>query len=114
MNDLQITGTDSLIKRLQKGVTTSDVKMAILRNGAEMQETAQRFAPVAKVAGGTLKRSIELEIRSGGYTASVMPHTKYATYQEYGTRFMTGTPYMRPAFYQQKIIFLSDMAKLLK
>lgn len=111
MSDLQITGTDSLIKRLQKGVEMEDVRRAIKQNGAEMQAGAQQYVTVDT---GALKRSIELEIMDKGFTAKVKPTMEYAQYVEYGTRKQSAQPYMRPAFHVQKLIFLSDMAKLLK
>ena len=64
--------------------------------------------------GGTLKRSIGLDITDGGMTAEVEPTAEYAAYVEYGTRFMNAQPYMRPSYNQQKEKFKSDMKKLVR
>ena len=74
-----------------------------------VQEASQRKAPVDT---GTLKRSIGLEIRDGGLTAEVEPTAEYAAYVEYGTRYMSAQPYMRPSYTAQKEKFKSDLKKL--
>ena len=61
---------------------------------------------------GTLKRSIGLEIRDGGLTAEVEPTAEYAAYVEYGTRYMSAQPYMRPSCTAQKEKFKSDLKSL--
>lgn len=98
----------------------SKVKQIVKDNGAALQEAAQRKAPVGTpqstgipgYVGGTLKRSIGLEIRDGGLTAEVEPTAEYAAYVEYGTRYMNAQPYMRPSYTAQKEKFKSDLKKL--
>lgn len=85
----------------------NDVSKIIKVNGAEMQRKAMRAAPVDT---GFLKRSITLDVNA--LQAKVTSEAEYAAYQEYGTRFQSGTPHIRPAFYDQKPIFLKDMEKL--
>ena len=63
---------------------------------------------------GNLANSITLESADNGFTAEVEPHTDYAAYVEYGTRFMPAQPYMRPAFIQESARFKSDLEKLMK
>lgn len=87
----------------------NDVSKIIKVNGAEMQRKAMRAAPVDT---GFLKRSITLDVNA--LQAKVTSEAEYAAYQEYGTRFQNGTPHIRPAFYDQKPIFLKDMEKLAK
>ena len=88
-----------------------DVKRVVRHNGAEMQEKAQRNAPVDT---GTLKRSIGLEITDSGMAAEVETTAEYAPYVELGTRFMEAQPYLKPAFDDQKEKFKKDMKKLVK
>ena len=57
---------------------------------------------------------IELEIKDGGLTAEVSPYAHYAVYQEYGTRYMLGKPFMRPTFHKVKLVFMANMGKILR
>ena len=111
-----ITGVEALLKDLNKKQTVVPTKtqQVIKKHGGELQREAMRLAPVAKVAGGSLKRSIELEILDGGYTAKVSPYMDYAVYQEYGTRYQSGTPYMRPAFYNRVKPFIDELKGMIK
>lgn len=111
MGDIKIVGMEKLQKKLKKNVRLDDVKRVVRHNGAEMQEKAQRNAPVDT---GTLKRSIGLEITDGGMSAEVEPTADYAPYVELGTRFMEAQPYLKPAFDEQKEMFKKDMKKLVK
>ena len=122
MPKIKLEGMEKLQVKLKKNVQMSDVKRVVKANGAALQEAAQRKAPVGTpqstgipgYVGGTLKRSIVLEIRDGGLTAEVEPTADYAAYVEYGTRYMNAQPYMRPSYNQQKEKFKSDMKKLVR
>nr|DAY77928.1 MAG TPA: putative tail component [Caudoviricetes sp.] len=122
MPKIKLEGMEKFQVKLKKNVQMSDVKRVVKANGAALQEAAQRKAPVGTpqstgipgYVGGTLKRSIVLEIRDGGLTAEVEPTAEYATYVEHGTRFMNAQPYMRPSYNQQKEKFKSDMKKLVR
>ena len=111
MGDIKIVGMEKLQKKLKKNVNMEDVKRVVRHNGAEMQEKAQRNAPVDT---GTLKRSIGLEITDSGMAAEVEPTADYAPYVELGTRFMEAQPYLKPAFDDQKEKFKKDMKKLVE
>ena len=111
MGDIKVVGIEKLQKKLKKNVQMEDVKRVVRHNGAEMQEKAQRNAPVDT---GTLKRSIGLEITDSGMAAEVEPTADYAPYVELGTRFMEAQPYLKPAFDDQKEKFKKDMKKLVE
>ncbi|PJH69452.1 hypothetical protein CVR96_26220, partial [Salmonella enterica subsp. enterica serovar Typhimurium] len=114
------------------------VAEAVANNGSEMQRKAINRAPVGT---GNLKRKIELDVDRSGFTATVTPETEYAMYPEYGTGVyaennkgrktpwtyynekvghyvttigMMPQPFLRPAFHEQKYIFLRDIARLLR
>lgn len=108
---MKITGVEALEKELKKFANLDDVKNVVKMNGAEMQKSAMKKAPVDT---GFLKRWIVLDIEDDGYSARVESTAEYAKYQEYSTRFITGTPHIRPAFYEQEKKFVSDMKRLLK
>jgi HK97 gp10 family phage protein len=92
--------TDAMIRKMD----LKEVKQVIAKNGAKLQQTMQRnanfkghfegnkFVPPT----GTTKRSISLEIIDGGLTAKVAPGTHYSVYLEYGTRYMSAQPFVKP------------------
>jgi HK97 gp10 family phage protein len=55
-----------------------------------------------------------MDLSDGGLTGKVKPTADYAPYLEYGTRFQSAQPFMRPAFNKQKAQFKSDMDKLVE
>ena len=111
MSGIKVNGLDQLNAKLRKNMDPNVVKMIVRKNGADLQKKAQRYAPVAT---GELKRSIGLSIKDGGMTAVVAPATDYAEYVEYGTRFMEAQPFIRPAFGEQKQIFIKELEKVMK
>lgn len=111
MAKIKITGIDELQKKLKDNATLEDVKEVVKMNGAEMHEKAQRYAPVDE---GYLKREIGLDIVDSGMASEVEGNADYDPYQEYGTRFMEGTPHIRPAYNEQKEQFKSDMDRLVR
>ena len=111
MSRFQVTGTEKLIGALKENADLDLVKKTIRLNATEMQKKAMRKAPVRT---GDLRRAIKLRMADGGFTALVRSEIEYAPYQEYGTRFMTGTPHIRPAFHEQSKQFKKDMSRLMK
>lgn len=117
-----VTGIDNLEKKLKRNANLNDVKDVVRLNTSEMQTKMQRFASFrghyqgsvfVKPTGAT-KRSIAIEMKDGGFTGVVAPHTHYAYYLEKGTRYMTAQPFLRPAFYPQAIKFKKDLYRLMK
>lgn len=110
---MEIRVDKGLVKALKEAQRTSEIQKVVLRNGAEMQEKAMRMAPVKT---GHLMRSIGLssDRADGGLSAKVAPNADYASYVEYGTRYMGAQPFIRPSFNQQKKKFESEMKRLMK
>lgn len=83
----------------------------VIRNNTErLKASAKEKAPVDT---GFLKNHI-----TSSYPNSLEGHVKseaaYSGYQEYGTRFQTGTPHIRPALREIEPQFKKDMADVLK
>lgn len=115
MSDIKIEGLKELQKKLKDNVKLDDVKRVVRQNGADLQQKIQEKAEFTKgYQTGQTKRSVNLEIKDGGFTATVEPTTKYSPYLEYGTRFMEAQPFVRPAHDVQKKKFKQDMEKLVK
>ena len=116
---IDMKGLSQLEKKLLKGVSKEKISQVVRLNTAELTQKAKDRAPVSTEktnpggAHGQLKRSIIPSVGSGGLVGKVNATVDYAEYVEMGTRFMAAQPYMKPAFDQQKEIFLKDMKKLL-
>lgn len=108
---VKLKGVNELKIALKGKADMKAVKHVVKQNGAGLQLKAQRNAPVDT---GTLKRSIQLEIKDGGLTAEAEAKAEYAPYVEWGTRYMDAQPYMKPAFHAQKEQFKRDMDRLVK
>ncbi|WP_429971282.1 HK97-gp10 family putative phage morphogenesis protein [Fructilactobacillus sp. Tb1] len=108
---VKYTGLNELKIGLKKRTDLTAVAKLVKSSGASMQENAQKFAPVRT---GALRRDIHLNYFDNGMTTKVSSDISYAPYQEFGTRFMAGTPHVRPAFNIQKSIFISELEKLMK
>ena len=114
MADITIIGADKLTRNIAKRVGRDRVNGVIKKSAAKVQENAVRIVPVAPYMGGTLKRSISIELQPMFLSAEVTANTEYAGYVEYGTRYMDAQPYMRPARSQQAPIFLNDLRNLIR
>lgn len=116
---IDMRGLNQMQKKLLKGVSKDQISRVVRMNTAELTQKAKDRAPVSTEktnpggAHGQLKRSIIPSVGSGGLVGKVNATVDYAEYVEMGTRFMAAQPYMKPAFDQQKEIFLKDMKKLL-
>lgn len=109
--NVSLKGVSELTMKLKSNANMKDVKQIVKQNTAELTQGAQRKAPVDT---GNLRRSITMDLSDGGLTGKVKPTADYAPYLEYGTRFQSAQPFMRPAFNKQKEQFKSDMDKLVE
>lgn len=105
--------TRDLVAGLVKLAMTAEpmIAKAVKTNASEMHQKEMRTVPVDT---GFLKRSILLTMKDNGLTGVVEPTATYATFVEYGTRFMAAQPYVRPNYYEQVKQFIKDMQKFVK
>lgn len=115
---VSIDGVDGLFNKLTRlSEVTAKAQTVVRENGGQMQESTQRYAPVDT---GHLKREVSLNLTDNDLTAVVESRAiasnghNYAFYQEFGTRYQSGTPHVGPAFHDQKPIFLTDIKNILK
>ena len=112
---VKIEGLDKLEKQLRKNITLNNVKKVVRKNGSDLQIKIQRNADFKKgYQTGATHDSIRLDIIDGGMTAESGPTTDYSPYLEYGTRFMSKQPFVKPALEEQEKKFNADMQKLVK
>ena len=108
---IKLKGAKELKVKLSKCTDMGPVKQVVRKHTSELQQKAMRNAPVDT---GALKRSIMLDISDGGMTGVVEPTVEYAPYVEWGTRYMSAQPFMKPAFDEQAPQFKSDLDRLMK
>lgn len=108
---MKIHDRNGLQSKLKALAELKDVQEAVKTNTAELQNKAMRRAPVDT---GNLKRSIEMELTDGGLTGVVKATAGYSAYLEYGTRFMSAQPFLRPSTFEQNVQFQKDLFRLLK
>lgn len=135
---LEFDGIEELSGQLKQNARLDDVRDVVKMSGAELQKKAMRKAPVDT---GNLKRQITLSIEDDGMAAVVEPETEYAFYLEFGTGLyaekgmgrktpwvyyndklghyvrthgMASQPFMRPAFYEQRNVFIKDLMRLME
>lgn len=118
MSEVKLVGMDKLQAKLKwNGENRNAVRAVIQKNGNQLNEkmkTNMRSAYTKGYSTGDTAGSVNTVIAGDGLTAFVGPTTNYAMYVEYGTRFMTAEPAVRPAFEEQVPIFKSDMEKLVR
>ena len=115
MAKIKWKGLEELQKKLRDNVTMNDVKRVVRKNGADLQQKIQEKAEFTQgYQTGQTKRSVDLVIKDGGFTAASGPTTEYSPYLEYGTRLMEAQPFVRPALEEQASKFKRDMQKLVR
>ena len=114
---MKITGIDALQKKLRKNATLDDVKHVVKSNTVVIRFSVCLILIMhilASVVTGNMKRSITSDFTDGGLSGTTGPHTDYAGYVEYGTRFQAAHPFVKPAFDIQKKVFTNDLERLTK
>lgn len=117
---VKLEGIAKLDAHLLNSLQLDAVKEAVKVNAASLEQKAKAICPVGTpesthkpgYVGGTLRRSISTELTDNGFTAEIGPHTEYADYVEYGTRYMNAQPYMRPAFESVEPQFRKDIKRI--
>ena len=81
----------------------------VKNNTEELKKKAKAYAPVDT---GFLKNNIVS--RYEGMSGIVHSQAGYSAYQEYGTRFITGTPFIRPSLQFIYPKFQKDMTDVMR
>lgn len=115
----QIKGARELQRAIAKRpmMMATQTKTIVAKHGALLKtKTAQNMA-AAYTAGystGATRRSLSTTFSNAGMTVSVAPHTEYFPYLEFGSRFMSARPTLKPAFAYQSVQFVNDLKKMMK
>ena len=109
---MKLTGMNKLMTKLQNAESMNQQAAKVVkRHTANMTRKAQRKAPVDT---GELRRSITASFYNGGLEGVVRASMQYAPYVEYGTRYMTAQPFIRPAYHETVEEFKKDLDELVK
>lgn len=114
---VRINGMKELQGKLKQKERSHDkaIQKVVRHHGIKLQQTMTRKAIFTKgYSLGDTQASISLEITHGGFTAMVGPQTHYSPYLEYGTRFMSAQPFVKPSLDVVKPAFIADLNKLVK
>ena len=111
MAGIKITGLEKPQKKLGQNASVDAIRQVVRQNGGQLQRNMMRKSPVDT---GNMRRSVHMAIEDSGLTVVVGPTAEYAPYVEYGTRFMSAQPFVRPALEEQKAQFVADLKKLMK
>lgn len=92
---IKVEGIDKVIENIDKynDEIQNKIKQVLADGGMKIQTEAQNRAPVRT---GTLRASIEY--KPNGLQVEVVAGVDYASFVEFGTRFMEPQPFLTPAF----------------
>lgn len=105
---MRFKGVDKIEKDLTRIIKMEIAKKAVRKHGILLsQKTKQNMyleyhghweGKIFILPTGKTYRSTISHFSDGGKTATVSPSTKYFPYLEFGTRFMSKRPALKPAF----------------
>lgn len=114
---IRLNGIRELQTAIEKRKDLRPVQLIVAKRGAQLKERTIANMNAAYTAGystGATARSVTNALSNGGLSATVVPHTEYFPYLEYGTRFMSPRPTLKPAFAYVSVQFINDLQKLMK
>lgn len=109
--NFQLKGADRLAsKLLSAGPKAKEQTNRVAKNTAEKGASiAQRYAPKdTRFLMNNIITSYD------GGNAVIHSRAHYSGFQEFGTRYQTGTPFMRPMLKDIKPIYLKDLENVAK
>ena len=114
---IRIEGLDKLQAGLKGRMNLTEVPPIVKKYGAQLSSDNQdnmRNAYTHGYSTGRTRRSVKPIFSDGGMTVSVGPTTDYFPYLEFGTRFMSAMPTLKPAFDVQSQLFINELKRLMQ
>ena len=114
---ITLEGVDDLTSALKAKMDLTEVPQIVKKHGAQLSSRTQSNMQAAYTHGystGRTRRSVKPIFSDGGMTVSVGPTTDYFPYLEYGTRFMSAMPTLKPAFDVQSQMFINELKRLMQ
>lgn len=115
----EIRGADELMKHLQTLTDLKPIEEVVENNTKELETIMKKnakFKGHTNSSGefvsptGATRDSIKSKVN--GLEGSVLPESEIAIYLEYGTRYMSAQPFIRPSVDEITRKFKKDMDKL--
>ena len=106
-----IEGGDEMVRAIRNRFNHDKVARVVKRNTSQAQQKAKRLAAVDTTF---MKRSITISVDVTGLAGYITAGAEYSPYQEFGTRFQSGKPFMQPAAREQAPIFMNDLRNLIR
>lgn len=117
----QLKGARELQRAIAKRpmMMATQTKTIVAKHGALLKtKTVQNMAAMYTAGYSTgeagIRGTVDTVFSNAGMTATVAPHKEYFSYLEYGTRFMSARPTLKPAFAYQSVQFVNDLKKMMK
>lgn len=107
---IKIINLDKCIKKFGN-IEGIDLMPEIREATRKVQQTAKDLAPVDT---GALRSSIKTQMYPKRNSGVVYTTLEYAPYQEFGTRYQMGQPFMRPAMNMHRAGINQSMKKYIK
>jgi len=114
---IKFQGINETKIKFKKMADMSLVKQAIKSNTVALQENAIGRMPNTYVKGYSKRYTAQHTnpyFLNNGFTGKVTMETEYSQYLEYGTRYMSAEPVMKPALNEIYPRFVSDIVKAAK
>ena len=114
---IRIEGLDKLQAGLKGRMNLTEVPPIVKKYGAQLSSDTQdnmRNVYTHGYSTGRTRRSVKPIFSDGGMTVSVGPTTDYFPYLEFGTRFMSAMPTLKPAFDVQSQLFINELKRLMQ
>lgn len=114
---ITLEGLDDLTTALKAKMDLTEIPQIVKKHGAQLSSRTQSNMNAAYTHGystGRTRRSVKPIFSDGGMTVSVGPTTEYFPYLEYGTRFMSAMPTLKPAFDVQSQMFINELKRLMQ
>lgn len=114
---MTLEGLDKLQVAIKAKMDLTEVPQIVKKHGAQLSSRTQSNMQAAYTHGysiGRTWRSVKPVFSDGGMTVSVGPTTDYFPYLEYGTRFMSAMPTLKPAFDVQSQMFINELKRLMQ
>ncbi|GGI64250.1 hypothetical protein GCM10011459_20840 [Limosilactobacillus caviae] len=114
---MTLEGLDELQTAIKAKMDLTEVPQVVKKHGAQLSSRTQSNMQTAYTHGystGRTRRSVKPIFSDGGMTVSVGLTTDYFPYLEYGTRFMSAMPTLKPAFDVQSQMFINELKRLMQ
>lgn len=118
----RLNGVEEFLNMINPDGVGRRVTDVVKQNGTELTQTMKQNANFNGHVDsngffiyptGTTKRSISMQLKSGGFAVEVAPKTYYSPFLEFGTRYMTAQPFVFKSLDKQEPVFTRDLLRVL-